>query len=243
MKRVDGRKYDELRQVRVTTDYQQFAEGSVLIEQDQTKVLCSVSMEEKVPHFLKGSGKGWVTAEYAMLPRATNTRTPRESSSFRVSGRSKEIQRLIGRSLRAVTDMAALGEKSIVVDCDVLQADGGTRTAAITGSYIALALAVKKMMALGLLAKNPLITPVAAISVGLIRSQLLLDLCYDEDSGAEADFNIVKTGKGEYVEVQGTAEGKPYKRETIDLMLNLADKGIEKLLAIQQEVIEGYGKA
>jgi len=239
MKRVDGRKYNELRPVRVSAGYQEFAEGSVLIEQGKTRVLCSISIEDKVPHFLKGSGTGWVTAEYAMLPRSTNTRTPRESSSFRVSGRSREIQRLIGRSLRAAIDLVALGEKNIIVDCDVLQADGGTRTAAITGSYIALALAVKRMLALGLLSKNPLTTPVVAISVGLVKNQLLLDLCYDEDSSAEADFNIVKTGKGQYVELQGTAEGRPYSRETIDLVLNLASEGIEKLLIIQQEAIDG----
>ena len=239
MKRVDGRKYNELRPVRVSAGYQEFAEGSVLIEQGKTRVLCSISIEDKVPHFLKGSGTGWVTAEYAMLPRSTNTRTPRESSSFRVSGRSREIQRLIGRSLRAAIDLVALGEKNIIVDCDVLQADGGTRTAAITGSYIALALAVKRMLALGLLSKNPLATPVVAISVGLVKNQLLLDLCYDEDSSAEADFNIVKTGKGQYVELQGTAEGRPYSRETIDLVLNLANEGIEKLLIIQQEAIDG----
>jgi ribonuclease PH len=239
MKRVDGRKYNELRPVRVSAGYQEFAEGSVLIEQGKTRVLCSISIEDKVPHFLKGSGTGWVTAEYAMLPRSTNTRTPRESSSFRVSGRSREIQRLIGRSLRAAIDLVALGEKNIIVDCDVLQADGGTRTAAITGSYIALALAVKRMLVLGLLSKNPLTTPVVAISVGLVKNQLLLDLCYDEDSSAEADFNIVKTGKGQYVELQGTAEGRPYSRETIDLVLSLANEGIEKLLIIQQEAIDG----
>lgn len=237
MKRVDGRSYDELRPVKITLDYQDFAEGSVLIEMGKTRVLCAVSVEEKVPQFLRGSGTGWVTAEYSMLPRATTTRTPRDSARGRVSGRSQEIQRLIGRSLRAVTDMSQLGERTLVVDCDVLQADGSTRTAAITGAYIALQKAIKTLNNMGIMAANPLKSAVAAASVGIVKSHILLDLCYDEDSNAEADFNIVMTGKGEFVEVQGTAEGKPYSKETFDSVLALAEKGIHKLFKIQQDTL------
>ena len=232
MNRADGRDYDQLRPVTITPGYLDFAEGSVLIEQGKTRLVCSVSVEDRVPPFLKGKGTGWVTAEYAMLPRATVTRGQRGPS-----GRSQEIQRLIGRSLRAVTDLAALGERSLVVDCDVIQADGGTRTAAITGAYVALHQAISNLSRMGVLPRVPLQSAVAATSVGLLGKQLMLDLCYDEDSAAGADFNIVMTGKGEFVEIQGTAEGKPYSRETIDLVLNLAEKGIRQLFEIQQAAI------
>lgn len=240
MARIDGREYDEIRPARITTGYQDYAEGSVLIEMGNTKVICSVTIEEKVPMFLKGSGTGWVTAEYSMLPRSTNTRSPRESSG-KVSGRSKEIQRLIGRSLRAVTDMAALGERRCIVDCDVLQADGGTRTAAITGAYVALYQAMKKLMDMGMISKMPLVNAVSAVSVGLINNRLLLDLCYDEDSNAMADFNIVATDSGEFVEIQGAAEQKPYTRETIDMVLDLASKGTQKLFELQKQAIKELG--
>jgi ribonuclease PH len=237
MKRGDSRNYDQLRPVRILPGFQGFAEGSALIELGKTHVLCSVSTEERVPHFLRGSGTGWVTAEYAMLPRATVTRTPRDSTLGRVGGRNQEIQRFIGRSLRAVTDLSALGERTLIVDCDVLQADGGTRGAAITGAYVALHQAFKKMVDMGVIASVPLKSAIAAVSVGIVRSYLLLDLCYDEDSGAAVDFNVVMTSKGEFVEVQGTAEGKPFSRENIDSLLSLAEKGIRQLFEVQQSVL------
>lgn len=242
IKRIDGRNYDELRPVRMTLGYQSFAEGSVLIEMGKTKVICAVSVEEKVPSFLKGSGTGWITAEYAMLPRSTSTRTQRDSSTGKISGRSQEIQRLIGRSLRGIADLSELGERSLLVDCDVLQADGGTRTAAITGSYVALYQAMNTLANMGIISSIPLKSGVAAISVGIVNSNILLDLCYDEDSKAEADFNIVMTSKGEFVEVQGTAEGKPYSKATFDSVLSLAEKGIRQLLEIQQETIDKIRK-
>ena len=229
VKRIDGRTYDELRPVQITMGYQSFAEGSVLIEMGKTRVVCSVSVEERVPHFLRGSGTGWITAEYSMLPRATVTRTARDSSKGKVSGRSQEIQRLIGRSLRAVADLSELGERTLVVDCDVLQADGSTRTAAITGSYIALCKAI--------ISSNPLKSAAAAVSVGIVHNKILLDLCYDEDCNAEADFNVVMTGKGEFIEVQGTAETKPYSKETLDSILSLAEKGIGQLFEAQQAAL------
>jgi len=237
MQRIDGRSYDDLRPVKITPDYQDFAEGSVLIEMGGTRVLCAISVEEKVPQFLRGSGTGWVTAEYSMLPRATLIRSPRDSARGKVSGRSQEIQRLIGRSLRAVTDLSELGERSLVVDCDVLQADGSTRTAAITGAYIALQKAIRTLNNMGIIAGNPLKSAVAAASVGIVKSHILLDLCYDEDCNAESDFNIVMTGKGEFVEIQGTAEGKPYSKETLDSVLTLAEKGINRLFKIQQDAL------
>ncbi len=237
MKRVDGRAYNELRPLNIVLDYQDFAEGSVIIEMGRTRVLCSVSVEEKVPLFLKGSGSGWVTAEYSMLPRSTHTRTPRDLATGRVSGRGQEIQRLIGRSLRAITDLSQLGERTLIVDCDVLQADGGTRTAAITGAYIALSKAVKKLNDMGIVAGNPLKSAVAAVSVGIVKNHILLDLCYDEDCNAEADFNIVMTGKGEFVEIQATAEGKPYSRQTLDSVLSLAEEGIHRLFRVQQDAL------
>ncbi len=238
MKRADGRAWDELRPIQITPGFQNFAEGSALIELGKTRVLCSVSVEERVPGFLRGEGSGWITAEYAMLPRSTVTRTPRDSSRGRVAGRSQEIQRLIGRSLRAVTDLAALGERTLIVDCDVLQADGGTRTAAITGAYVALHQALQTLANMGIISSIPLKSAIAATSVGIVHSYRLLDLCYDEDCNAEVDFNVVMTSKGEFVEVQGTAEAKPFSKETIDSLLSLAEKGITELFEIQQAALE-----
>jgi len=237
MKRVDGRAYDALRPVKITPGYQSFAEGSALIELGKTRVLCSVSAEDRVPNFLRGSGTGWITAEYAMLPRATVTRTPRDSSMGRVAGRNQEIQRLIGRSLRAVADLSALGERTLTVDCDVIQADGGTRTAAITGAYVALHQALHTLANMGVISSIPLKSALAATSVGIVHSYMLLDLCYDEDANAAVDFNVVMTSKGEFVEIQGTAEGKPFSRENTDAILSLAEKGIKQLLEIQQSVL------
>jgi len=239
MKRIDGRSHDELRPVRITTGFQSFAEGSVLIELGKTRVACSVSVEEKVPHFLKGGGTGWITAEYAMLPRATLTRSPRDSTQGKISGRSHEIQRLIGRSLRAVTDLNELGERSLLIDCDVLQADGGTRTASITGAYVALYQALQTLANMGVLSSVPLKGAVAATSVGIVRGNMLLDLCYDEDCIAEADFNVAMTASDELVEVQGTAETKPFSRESLNDMLEMAQKGIRELFLAQQLAIDG----
>ena len=238
MKRADGRAYDELRPIKIVPGFLSFAEGSALIELGKTHVLCSVSAEERVPNFLKGSGTGWITAEYAMIPRATVTRTPRDSALGRVGGRNQEIQRFIGRSLRAVTDLSALGERTLIVDCDVIQADGGTRTAAITGAYVALHKALHTLANMGVISSVPLKSAVAATSVGIVHGNMLLDLCYDEDYGAAVDFNVVMTSKGEFVEIQGTAEGKPFSRETIDELLSLAEKGIKQLFQIQRSVIE-----
>jgi len=238
VKRADGRAWDELRPIQITPGFQSFAEGSALIELGKNRVLCSVSVEERVPGFLRGEGSGWITAEYAMLPRSTVTRTPRDSSLGRVAGRSQEIQRLIGRSLRAVTDLTALGERTFIVDCDVLQADGGTRTAAITGAYVALHQAMQTLANMGVISSIPLKSAVAATSVGIVHSYRLLDLCYDEDYKAEVDFNVVMTSKGEFVEVQGTAEAKPFSKETIDSLLSLAEKGIKQLFEIQQAALE-----
>lgn len=237
MKRVDGRAWDALRPVKITPKVQSFAEGSALIELGKTRVLCSVSVEERVPAFLRGARSGWITAEYSMLPRSTVTRSPRESATGRVSGRSQEIQRLIGRSLRAVTDLTSLGERTLIVDCDVLQADGGTRTAAITGAYVALHQAMHTLANMGILSSIPLNSAIAATSVGIVRSNNLLDLCYDEDFNAEVDFNVAMTSQGKFVEIQGTAEGKPFTKETIDSLLALAEKGINELFQIQQEAL------
>jgi ribonuclease PH len=238
LKRGDGRNYDQLRPVKITPGFQSFAEGSVLIELGRTRVVCSVSVEDRVPPFLRNSGTGWVTAEYSMLPRATLTRNERESAKGKVSGRSQEIQRLIGRSIRAVTDMRSLGERTLTIDCDVLQADGGTRTAAITGAYVALYLAMDKLANMGVISSIPLNCAVAATSVGVVHGNRLLDLCYDEDSQAEADCNIVMTSKGEFVEIQGTAETKPFNKETVDFLLELAEKGIKELFVAQKAVID-----
>jgi len=242
VKRADGRAWDELRLVKITSGFQSFAEGSALIELGKTVVLCSVSVDEKVPSFLRGGGNGWITAEYGMLPRSTATRTPREASLGRVAGRSQEIQRLIGRSLRAITDLTALGERTLIVDCDVLQADGGTRTAAITGSYVALHQALQTVANMGVISTIPLKSAVAATSVGIVHGYQLLDLCYDEDCSAEVDFNVVMTSQGKFVEIQGTAEGKPFSKETIDSLLSLAEKGIKELFQIQQAAVEAAEK-
>jgi ribonuclease PH len=238
MKRIDGRTFDQLRPVTITTGFQSYPEGSALIQVGETRVVCAVSIEDRVPAFLRNSGTGWLTAEYAMLPRATSTRTRRDSDRGQVSGRSQEIQRLIGRALRAVTDLSVLGERTLTVDCDVVQADGGTRTAAITGSFVAVQLAVDKLLSMGVINRNPLRCSVAATSIGVVRDNIMLDLCYDEDSQAAVDFNVVMTGKGEFVEVQGTAEGKPFSRQAIDDMLNLAEKGIRRLFEIQQNALK-----
>jgi len=238
VKRVDGRAYDELREIKITPGFQRFAEGSVLIEVGKTRVLCSASVEERVPAFLKGSGTGWITAEYAMLPRATTTRSPRDSALGRVGGRNQEIQRFIGRSLRGVVDMAALGERTLILDCDVLQADGGTRTAAVTGAYVALRQAFRTLSNMGIVSSLPVRSAVAATSVGIVHNEMLLDLCYDEDANAAVDFNVVMTGRGEFVEIQGTAEGKPFSRETINDLIALAEKGIKQLFELQEAALK-----
>lgn len=234
MPRIDNREDNELRPVRMTLGYQTFAEGSVLIELGRTTVLCAVTMEERVPAFLKGSGEGWVTAEYSMLPRSTLTRTPRE----RKSGRTEEIQRLIGRSLRAATDLTAFGERQMIVDCDVLQADGGTRTAAITGAYVALSQAFHNLKKAGMMRTNPLTKLIAATSVGIVSGAYLLDLCYEEDFRAQVDFNVVMTDHSEFVEIQGTAEHRPFTKADSDSMLALAQTGIERLFQLQQRTLQ-----
>ena len=233
--RTDGRRWDQPRPTTIVTGYQRHAEGSALIDMGATRVLCSASLEERVPGFLRGQGKGWVTAEYSMLPRATNTRTPREREAGRASGRSQEIQRLIGRSLRAVTDLERLGERTVQIDCDVLQADGGTRTAAITGSYVALYQALDMLVKQRVLSRLPLICPVAAVSVGIVRERLLLDLCYEEDFSAEVDFNVVLTSKGGLVELQGATEADPFPRRQVQEVLALAYRGLEPIFQIQRE--------
>jgi ribonuclease PH len=235
--RPSGRKPGELRAVRITRGYTRHAEGSVLVEFGDTKVLCTASVLAQVPGFLRGQGRGWVTAEYGMLPRATHTRGDREAARGRQSGRTQEIQRLIGRALRAVVDTAALGESTIQVDCDVLQADGGTRTAAITGSFVALHDAVEWMRAKGMVAAQPVRDFVAAVSVGLYEGRPVLDLDYPEDSKCQADMNVVMTGKGGIVEVQGTAEGEPFSRAELDELLLLAGRGIAELVAQQRRAL------
>ena len=235
--RPDSRAPTDLRLTHLTPDFIAHAEGSVLIEVGKTRVVCTASVEERVPPFLRNSGKGWVTAEYGMLPRATSTRTTREASTGRVGGRTQEIQRLIGRSLRSVVKLDALGERTIWIDCDVIQADGGTRTASITGAFVALALAVRKIRSQGLLGTAPILDYLAATSVGIVDGTPVLDLCYDEDSRAEVDMNIVRTGKGLYVEVQGTAEGHPFDRDQLTALLALADDGIERLIGLQREIV------
>jgi ribonuclease PH len=238
MSRPDGRAADDLRPITITRDWQKYAEGSALIEFGDTKVLCAASVVQGVPRWRKGSGLGWVTAEYSMLPRATLTRNDRESVKGRIGGRTHEISRLIGRSLRAAIDLAALGENSISIDCDVIQADGGTRTAAITGAYVALADAVTWLGAKGSLAQpKPLVNSISAVSVGIVDGQPRLDLMYDEDVRAETDMNVVVTGTGEFVEVQGTAEGAPFRRDELDAMLDLALTGCARLTKIQQEAL------
>lgn len=233
--RVDGRKLDELRKVKITRNYIKSAEGSVLIEMGDTKVICTATIENSVPPFLRGKGTGWVTAEYAMLPRSSGQRISRERS--KVGGRTHEIQRLIGRSLRSVVDMKELGERSVLLDCDVVQADGGTRTASITGAYIALVDALRHVKKQGLIKTIPIIDNLAAISVGIVKGKPMLDLCYVEDSSAEVDMNLVMTGKGGIVEVQGTAEGKPFSKADLAKLLALGEKGIKALVKKQKELL------
>ena len=237
--RSQGRAPDALRPVRITRHYTKHAEGSVLIEFGDTRVLCTASVEERVPPHKKGSGQGWVTAEYGMLPRSTHTRSDREAARGKQSGRTQEIQRLIGRSLRTVFDLAKLGERTIHLDCDVIQADGGTRTAAITGAYVAAHDAVSKLLELGLIERTPVKEAVAAISVGIVQGVPLLDLEYVEDSACGTDMNVVMTGSGGFVEIQGTAEGEPFSRAEMEALLALADKGIRELIAAQAAALEG----
>lgn len=241
--RSDQRPANQLRDTSITPNYLLHAEGSVLIQAGNTKVICTASVEDRVPGFLRNTGKGWVTAEYGMLPRATTTRMTRESSAGKVGGRTQEIQRLIGRSLRAVTHLPALGERTIWIDCDVIQADGGTRTASISGAFVALALALEKMRQKDMIKTIPLTDYVAAISVGIVDGEVLLDLAYEDDSRAEVDMNIVKTGDGRYIEVQGTAEAIPFGRESLNKLLDLADHGIGQLIARQRELVGHLVKA
>src|SRR3954465_7088467 len=236
MARADSRSPGDLRLTRMTPHFQLHPEGSVLIEVGHTRVICAASIEDRVPPFLRGQGKGWVTAEYGMLPRATTTRMQRESSSGKVGGRTQEIQRLIGRSLRSVTNLPALGERTVWIDCDVIQADGGTRTASITGAFVALALALEKMRERDMIRTIPLSDYVAATSVGVVDGEPLLDLAYDDDSRADVDMNIVKTGDGRFIEVQGTAEAIPFGRESLNTLLDLADSGIRPLTAKQRAI-------
>jgi ribonuclease PH len=235
--RADGRLAEQLRPTRITPNYLIHAEGSVLVEAGKTKVICTASVEDRVPPFRRNTGKGWVTAEYGMLPRATTTRSQREASAGKVGGRTQEIQRLIGRSLRSVTKLQALGERTIWIDCDVIQADGGTRTASITGGYVALALALETLRERDVLRTIPLLDYVAAISVGIVDGEPLLDLAYDDDSRAEVDMNVVKTGDGRFIEVQGTAEGMPFDRQALDSLLALADLGIRQLTEKQRAIV------
>jgi ribonuclease PH len=241
MTRSDGRAPAQLRPTRLTPEFVIHAEGSVLIEVGRTRVVCTASVEERVPPFLRNTGKGWVTAEYGMLPRATTTRTQREATAGKVGGRTQEIQRLIGRSLRSVTRLPELGERTIWVDCDVLQADGGTRTASITGGFVAMVLAMQKLRASGALRSIPVQDHVAATSVGVVDGVPLLDLAYEEDSRAEVDMNIVKTGDGRFIEVQGTAEGPPFERQALDDLMELAESGIRELVALQRSVLGSLG--
>jgi ribonuclease PH len=237
--RIDQRTPDQLRPVKITTGYLATAEGSALIEMGNTRVLCAASIEETVPQFLRGSGKGWVTAEYAMLPRATITRTPREVSKGHPSGRTQEIQRLIGRSLRSVVDLPALGERSVIVDCDVLQADGGTRTAAITGAWVALAVALQQLVRYGAIKALPLRDHVAATSVGIVDGEPLLDLCYEEDSRADVDMNLVLTGTGKFIEIQATAEQTPFDDTGLARLMELGRQGITRLVELQKQALAG----
>lgn len=235
--RTDNRNHDQIRPTKITPNYSPYAEGSAFIEVGNTKVLCNATVEDRVPFFMRNKGQGWVTAEYAMLPRSTHTRSNRET--MRPSGRTMEIQRLIGRSLRTVVDLKLLGERQIFLDCDVIQADGGTRTASITGAFAALSLAVRHLLEKGTLKKSPIIHEVAAVSVGMVSGTPLLDLCYEEDSEAEVDMNIVCTGDGKIIEIQGTAEQKPFDREQMNTMLDLAEKGVQQLFTIQRYALNG----
>ena len=235
--RFDDRHPSELRSTRITPHYLTHAEGSVLMESGQTRIICAASIEDRVPPFLRGSGKGWVTAEYGMLPRSTSTRSARESSKGKVGGRTQEIQRLIGRSLRAVTRLDDLGERTIWIDCDVIQADGGTRTASITGGFVAMTLALEKLRKEGVIARVPVEDYVAAISVGIVGGLPLTDLAYEEDSKAEVDMNVVKTGDGRFIEIQGTAEGAPFDSTALNDLLNLANTAIKNLIEMQRDIV------
>ncbi|OGW45461.1 MAG: ribonuclease PH [Nitrospirae bacterium RBG_13_41_22] len=237
--RPDGRKNNEIRTVKVQRNFIGTAEGSVLISMGNTRVICTASIEDKVPLFLKDQKRGWITAEYSMIPRSTQTRTLRESIAGRISGRTHEIQRLIGRALRSVVDLSEIGERTIWVDCDVIQADGGTRTAAITGAFICLSDALKYALRNGLIEKMPLKDYLAAISVGVVNGEPRMDLCYLEDSAAEVDMNIVMTGSGRFVEIQGTAEGIPFSKDALDNLIKLAEQGINNLISMQKRLIEG----
>jgi ribonuclease PH len=237
--RPDGRKNNEIRPVKIQRNFLETAEGSVLISMGNTRVICTASIEDRVPPFLKDQKRGWITAEYSMLPRATHSRTMRESISGKVSGRTHEIQRLIGRALRSVVDLSGLGERTIWLDCDVLQADGGTRTASITGAFLCLSDALKYAVRNGLIEKIPLKDYLAAISVGIVKGEPVIDLCYSEDFAAEVDMNVVMTGSGKFVEIQGTAEGMPFSKSALDSLLKLADEGINHLIGIQKQFIEG----
>jgi ribonuclease PH len=240
MTRIDGRMSADLRPTRLTPGFLLHAEGSVLIEVGRTRVVCSASVEDRVPPFLRNTGKGWVTAEYGMLPRATSTRTQREATAGKVGGRTQEIQRLIGRSLRSVTRLPELGERTIWVDCDVIQADGGTRTASITGGFVAMVLAMQKMREAGQIKAIPVSDYVAATSVGVVGGMPMLDLAYEEDSRADVDMNIVKTGDGRFIEVQGTAEGAPFERQALDDLMALGDKGIQELVGLQRTIVGAF---
>jgi ribonuclease PH len=240
MTRADGRASAELRPTTLTPGFLLHAEGSVLIEVGRTKVVCAASVEDRVPPFLRNTGKGWVTAEYGMLPRATSTRTQREASAGKVGGRTQEIQRLIGRSLRSVTRLPELGERTVWIDCDVIQADGGTRTASITGGFVALVLALQRMREAGQIKSIPIQDYVAATSVGVVAGLPMLDLAYDEDSRADVDMNIIKTGDGRFIEIQGTAEGPPFERQALDDLMALGDKGIRELVTLQRTIVGGF---
>jgi ribonuclease PH len=242
MTRIDGRSPSQLRPTTITPGFLAHAEGSVLIDVGRTRVICTASVEDRVPPFMRNSGKGWVTAEYGMLPRATNTRTQREASTGKVGGRTQEIQRLIGRSLRSVTRLPELGERTIWIDCDVIQADGGTRTASITGGFVALVLALQHLKELAVIKDIPITDYVAATSVGIVDGTALLDLAYEEDSKAEVDMNVVKTGDGRFIELQGTAEGQPFDRRALDALMELADNGIKELITMQKGVVGAFLK-
>ncbi|MCK8827859.1 ribonuclease PH [Natroniella acetigena] len=236
MTRVDGREAnDQLREIKITRDFTKYAEGSVLIEAGDTKVICNASVEDRVPYFLRGQNQGWLTAEYSMLPRATQDRNIREAAKRKLSGRTQEIQRLIGRALRSAVDLEALGERTIWIDCDVIQADGGTRTAAITGAFVAIIDAFNYMVAEGMIEKIPVNDFVAAVSVGIVDGELLLDLCFGEDSNAKVDLNLVMTGQGEVIEIQGTGEENPFSRENLLKLVELAEQGIKELVKYQKE--------
>jgi len=237
MSRIDGREFDQLRPIKIIRDFNKYAEGSVLIEVGNTKVICTASIEDKVPPFQKGTGKGWITSEYSMIPRATETRTQREATRGKQSGRTMEIQRLIGRALRAAVDLDAIGERTIWIDCDVIQADGGTRTASITGAFVALVDAIYKLMQKKVITKMPIKNFVAAVSVGIVDNQRLLDLCFAEDSNALVDMNVVMTDKGEYVEIQGTGEGGPFSKSELDGLIELAEYGLEQIIDVQKQAL------